>query len=64
MDKTPPTSRQFGMRMPLDLIMALDRTCRDNRLRRAEIVVAALRAYLGVKSPAERVAAEKTGAAP
>lgn len=49
--KTPPV--QLGMRMPADLLRTLDEVRQAPGLSRSEVIVAALRAYLGVKSPAE-----------
>jgi hypothetical protein len=48
-----------GLRLPFDLIRALDMTCRINRLTRTRVIVAALRAHLKTPDPAELGAKEK-----
>jgi hypothetical protein len=55
--KTPSTA--VGLRLPFDLLRALDMACRINRLTRTRIIVAALRAHLKTPDPAELGAKEK-----
>lgn len=46
-------SRQVALRVPTDLIAALDRFCRDRSVKRSAAIVAALRAHVGKPDPAE-----------
>lgn len=48
-----------GVRIPLDLVGAMDRFCRDRGVRRTDLVVAALRAHLSKPSPAATPVGEK-----
>jgi hypothetical protein len=47
-------SVQIGVRVPLDVIVALDALCTERRLMRSEIIVAALRAHLRLEAPAAK----------
>jgi hypothetical protein len=51
-NKTEP-SHQVCLRVPTDLIVALDAFCRERGTRRTDVIIAATRAHLGARPPAE-----------
>ena len=53
-------SRQVALRVPTDLVLSLDRFCRDRHVKRSAVIVAALRAHLGKPNPAEAPANGET----
>lgn len=57
----PKTKRsiQVGFRIPIDLVGPMDSFCRARKLRRTDLVVAALRAHLKTPAPADIPAKEK-----
>lgn len=59
MTNAKPPSVQTGMRIPVDLAARMDALCAANGLTRTAIIVAALRAHLGVRAPAETIGMEK-----
>lgn len=56
--RRPASHNQVGVRLPADLVEALDAACKTRRVRRRAIIVAALRKHLGKLDPAEVVEAK------
>lgn len=52
-------SIQTGVRIPVDLIAPMDAFCRERKIKRAALVVAALRAHLKTPDPASVAKQEK-----
>jgi hypothetical protein len=55
-----PMAEQFMVRLPVDLMDAMDAFCSQRGVRRSAVAVAALRAHLNKPAPADIPAGEKT----
>ena len=53
-------AEQFMVRLPVDLMDAMDAFCSQRGVRRSAVAVAALRAHLNTPAPADIPAGEKT----
>jgi hypothetical protein len=54
-----PMAEQFMVRLPVDLMDAMDAFCSQRGVRRSAVAVAALRAHLNKPAPADIPAGEK-----
>ena len=52
-------AEQFMVRLPVDLMDAMDAFCSQRGVRRSAVAVAALRAHLNKPAPADTPAGEK-----